>query len=109
MAYRKVATLQEVWIGEMIPAVLDGTKVLVVRFDDRVCAYQDRCAHLGVPLSQGTLRGDVLICGAHHYEYDARTGQGLNPRCVGLTPLPVRVEGEDILVDAVVPPSGGAR
>ena len=104
MGYRKVATLDDLWIGEMIPAVLDGTRVLVVRLQDGVRAYEDRCVHLGLPLSEGKLAGDVLTCRAHRYEYDARTGQGINPRCVSLKAMAVRVDGRDILVD----PAAGA-
>lgn len=98
MGYRKVATLDEVWIGEMIPAVLDGTRIVILRLGDEIRAYEDRCAHLGLPLSEGKLSGDLLTCGFHHYEYDARTGQGINPRCTRLKPFAVRVEGRDILV-----------
>jgi toluene monooxygenase system ferredoxin subunit len=89
-----ILPLDELWIGDMV--AVGG--VLVVRLEDRVCAYVDRCAHLGVPMSEGTLEGNVLTCRAHHYQYDARTGQGLNPRGVALSPVACRVVDGSVVV-----------
>jgi nitrite reductase/ring-hydroxylating ferredoxin subunit len=62
-------------------------------------AYEDHCPHLGLPLSAGRLDGERLICTGHHWEYDARTGRGINPATVELTELPVIVEKDAVLVD----------
>src|SRR2546422_8304316 len=84
-----------------------GRKVLLVRLDGDVYAYEDRCAHLGVPLSQGTLDGDVLTCSAHHYQYDVRTGRGINPKCVSVSAYPVKIDGSDVFVDPSAPSGEG--
>lgn len=89
----------ELWDGEMRGCTVRGAKVLLVKLDGAVHAYPDRCVHLGVALSEGTLEDGVITCSAHHYQYDARTGQGVNPRAVCLKRLPVRVEGGEIEVD----------
>ena len=99
MAFVVALPEAELWIGEIRGVDLDGRRVLLVRLEDGVHAYEDRCAHLGVPLSRGTLSGCVLTCSAHHFQYDARTGDGINPRSVRLVPLPSRVAAGDILVD----------
>jgi toluene monooxygenase system ferredoxin subunit len=100
MAFHPVMAEDELWDGEMRGQVLAGRKVLVVRLDGQFYAYEDRCAHLGVPLSSGRLDGHVLTCSAHHYQYDARTGTGINPRRCSLSRFSVRVEGGQVLVDA---------
>jgi len=41
----------------------------------------------------------VLTCQAHLWEYDARSGRGINPASARLTPVAVRVEEGNILVD----------
>jgi toluene monooxygenase system ferredoxin subunit len=89
----------ELWVGEMRGFVVNGQRVLLVRTDDAICAYEDRCAHLGVPLSSGKLENGVITCSAHHYQYDARTGRGINPRNVALRVLPSCVRGPDVEVD----------
>jgi toluene monooxygenase system ferredoxin subunit len=88
---------EELWIGEMKGVVVRGRRVLVLRLEEGVFAYEDRCAHLGVPLSEGTLEAGVLTCRAHHFQYDARTGAGINPRDVRLSPVPLRVDAGRIV------------
>jgi toluene monooxygenase system ferredoxin subunit len=109
MAFQPVVTLEELWVGDMISRVVDGQRVLVIRLDDAVHAYADRCVHLGMPLSEGRLDGTVLTCAAHHYRYDVRTGQGVNPRSVCLTAFPVKLEAGQVLVDVTAPSGGGRR
>ena len=89
---KRLMALEELWDGEMRGHAVDGRKVLLVKLDGRVCAYEDRCAHLGVALSEGELIGDEIVCRAHQYRYDARTGCGVNPKSVRLRALPVTIE-----------------
>jgi nitrite reductase/ring-hydroxylating ferredoxin subunit len=99
MAFTKALPREELWLGEMRSCDVAGRRVLVLRLPSGVYAYEDRCAHLRVPLSEGTLRQGVLTCGAHGFEYDAATGRGLNPENVRLVALPVRIDGGHIWVD----------
>jgi toluene monooxygenase system ferredoxin subunit len=103
MALERVASLDELWVGEMRGCSVAGKPVLLVRLDDGVWAYADRCAHLGVALSRGSLQAGVITCSAHHYSYDARTGAGINPRTVCLKALPLQVRDGALYVD----PTGG--
>jgi nitrite reductase/ring-hydroxylating ferredoxin subunit len=99
MSYVPVPGATEIWDGEMRPLEVAGRRVLVLRTGGELRAYEDRCAHQGVPLSQGSLCAGVLKCGAHCWEFDAATGAGLNPKGARLKPLPLREEGGQILVD----------
>ena len=105
---KRLMALEELWDGEMRGHAIDGRKVLLVKLDGRVCAYEDRCAHLGVALSEGELVGEVhdahtklrrIVCRAHQYRYDARTGCGVNPKSVSLRALPVTIEDGMIAVE----------
>jgi toluene monooxygenase system ferredoxin subunit len=40
-----------------------------------------------------------LTCGAHEWQFDARTGRGVNPASACLHRYPVRLDGEQIFVD----------
>jgi toluene monooxygenase system ferredoxin subunit len=100
MAFERAALIDELWDGEMAARTVGGRKVLLVRLGESIHAYEDRCAHLGVALSEGQLEDRVITCSAHHYQYDALTGRGVNPRAVCLTRFPVRVEAGAIWVDA---------
>lgn len=95
----------ELWIGEMRAARAGGQRVLLVRLEQGVCAYSDRCPHLGYPLSEGSLEGGVITCAAHHHSFDAETGRGINPQKPCLKQLPTRLESGRIWVDATPPPA----
>jgi toluene monooxygenase system ferredoxin subunit len=97
--FRRVAAQDALWAGEMRPVEVDGRRVLLVNVDGRINAFEDRCAHKGVPLSQGRLRGAELVCWAHEWQYDACTGEGTNPRGVSVRRFPVEVRDGDIWVD----------
>ena len=103
MAFQKVAIVDDVWSGELLPLVVAGKKVFLVNIEGAIYAYADRCAHLGVPLSEGRVRGSVLTCRAHHWEYDLCTGQGCNPATVRLQAFAVKIVAGDILVDVEQP------
>lgn len=99
MNCRTALRTQELWIGEMVGLELGGRRVLIVNVDGTICAYEDRCLHKSLPLSQGRLVGNRLVCRAHEWEFDACTGQGINPSGVVLRRYGVRVEAGEILVD----------
>jgi len=89
----------ELWEGEMLGVRLAETDLLLVKLGEaRVHAYEDRCPHAGARLSEGMLSGTTLRCRAHHWDFDVRTGEGINPRNCKLTRIPVRVEGGAVLV-----------
>jgi len=98
----RVLAEEELWIGEMRRVELRGDALLVVRLEDGVCVYHDRCPHQGYPLSEGTLEGNVLTCRLHRHTFDAGSGQGINPRAACLTSVPSRVEGGQVLVEPLV-------
>jgi toluene monooxygenase system ferredoxin subunit len=99
MSFQRVAALDDLWSGDMSTCVVDRVSVLLVRVDDDVYAYEDRCAHLGVPLSRGRLVGCTLTCSAHEWQYDVTTGRGVNPERARLRRFPVRVEDGHVAVD----------
>src|SRR5882757_3114405 len=99
MAFQKVAKMEDLWSGEMLGLEVNGERVLLVNVDNRIYAYADICPHQKSPLSEGTLTNKILRCERHHWEFDVCSGSGVNPRSACLKLFPIRVDGEDILVD----------
>ena len=99
MAFRKVATLDELWDGEMTVLEIEEHVVLLVNVNGAIRAYADSCPHLGTRLSQGSLQRNVLTCATHGWEFDASAGQGINPKTACLKSFAVKVENGDILID----------
>jgi toluene monooxygenase system ferredoxin subunit len=91
-------TLDDIWAGEMRAVNLGATDILLCNLDGMLVAYEDRCPHLASPLSEGVLSDGVLTCAAHEWEFDVRTGRGVNPASACLHRYPVRVDDEQIFV-----------
>jgi toluene monooxygenase system ferredoxin subunit len=99
MSFLDALEASELWVGELRQVRLPCGRVLLLRTDAGVFAYEDRCPHLGLPLSAGTLEGDTLTCSAHQFQFDATTGQGKNPSCLRLRAYPVECKAGVIRVD----------
>ena len=99
MGFQKVAKIEDLWSGEMLGLEVNGEPILLVNVDNRIYAYADSCPHQKSRLSEGTLTDKILRCGTHHWEFDVCSGSGVNPRNACLKLFPIRVDGDDILVD----------
>jgi nitrite reductase/ring-hydroxylating ferredoxin subunit len=64
--------------GTMIRAHAGDADVLLARRHGRVCALVHSCAHMGGPLSEGTLKDDSVVCPWHGSEYALDDGTVLN-------------------------------
>jgi toluene monooxygenase system ferredoxin subunit len=104
MAFHRVMAETELWAGEMLGRCVGGQPVLLLNVDGKICAFEDRCRHQGVALSEGRLAGGVLTCRAHEWQYDAVTGRGLNPAEAQLRPIAVKIEAGAIWVDVAERP-----
>lgn len=62
----------------MRKATIDDASFLVVRQKQRVCALAHPCAHLGGPLSEGTLKDGSVVCPWHGSEFSLDDGHVLN-------------------------------
>ena len=52
-----------------------GLPVLLIRKDAQVYALENRCAHMGCPLTAGKLEGNILQCPCHDWSFDIRDGR----------------------------------
>ena len=79
----------------------DEEAVALIRLDDgSVRAVIDVCSHEDYPLSEGWVEDHTIECALHGSRFDLLTGQPDSPPAVRPVRIfPVRVEGEDVLVD----------
>lgn len=99
MSFELAIHQDELWDGEMRSLNIRGDKIVLIRFNNQIYAYEDRCVHKSVPLSQGQLQGNVMTCKAHHWQFDVCSGKGLNPQDMQLRSFPIRLDGEKIYIE----------
>ena len=66
-------------------------KVLILKVDGQLHAYDGVCPHQSAPLVEGRFDGHVLTCRAHEWTFDACTGKGINPKGACLRKYPVKI------------------
>lgn len=99
VAFEKVTSLQDLWSGELTGARVGNKSILLVNIGGEVFAYENRCVHQAALLSEGSLQGHVLTCRLHEWQYDARSGGGINPARIQLERYAVEIREDDVFVD----------
>jgi 3-phenylpropionate/trans-cinnamate dioxygenase ferredoxin subunit len=95
----KVAEVSDLEDGELLAVEVDGEPVCLVKVDGDVYAFAGECTHIGGPLDEGELDGDVLTCPWHGARFNVRTGKVLRgPARQDIPTYEVRVDNDDILV-----------
>jgi nitrite reductase/ring-hydroxylating ferredoxin subunit len=74
MGFEKVAQIEDIPGGRGLRVHLRGIEVGLFRVGDDVYAMENACPHAGDPLSEGVLDGCVIVCEAHGWDFDVRTG-----------------------------------
>jgi phenylpropionate dioxygenase-like ring-hydroxylating dioxygenase large terminal subunit len=65
------AWADELKSGELLARTICGDQIVFWRdAAGKVCAVEDRCCHRLYPLSKGSVKGDLIKCGYHGFEYD---------------------------------------
>lgn len=102
MALRvRVCRLADVVPGELRAFAVKGVTwpVIVTYDEDALVACAGVCPHEDVALVDGYLDGHTLICPAHAYAYDLRTGACAHDRHLHLRRYPITVVGDEVWVD----------
>ena len=99
--YVKVATVDDIQLGERVLIELDGIRIAIFNLDGTYYAIEDTCTHDGGPLVEGEiLDGRQIQCPRHGARFDIRTGAALTMPAFEPTPTyEVQVDGEDIYVE----------
>jgi len=93
LQWSPVATLGDLWEGEMIDVEVGDELVLLVHLaGGDIRAYQGYCPHQRTTLADGKLDGHILTCAAHSWQFDLSTGEGVNPKSCQLHRYQVKVE-----------------
>jgi 3-phenylpropionate/trans-cinnamate dioxygenase ferredoxin subunit len=98
----KVASVQDIPENEARAFEYDGRRIAVYNVGGQLYATTDICSHAYAELSEGFLDADdcTIECPLHGSRFDIRTGAVLSlPAFEPIAVYPVRVEGEDVLVE----------
>lgn len=88
----------EIYEGEAKLINKSGYEILVVNVSGEFRAYYARCAHAFGLLEPSSFDGEKITCPVHLWEYDAKTGESINPEGSSLFQLELKIEDNRIYV-----------
>jgi nitrite reductase/ring-hydroxylating ferredoxin subunit len=97
--FSAVARLEDLQLDQPHGVIVDGQEICILRTEDEVLAFDDRCPHRGHPLSAASCGDGVLRCALHGWEFSVPDGQAVSPRApFGLVKHEVRIVNDVIEV-----------
>ncbi len=100
--FRAVVPLAELPPGAARAVEVSGLKIALFNVRGEIFAVENRCPHHGVPLDDGVVRGNIVLCSMHGAEFDLRTGKHLSlPATCDIASYVVRVN--DQMIEVAVP------
>jgi len=97
----KVSALSEFQPGAMKLLSLAGIGLAVFNIDGRFYAIRNRCPHEGGPVATGPLKGTIITCPRHGWQFDLTTGQATNRGAFSVKTYPVVVKEDAVYVELV--------
>jgi 3-phenylpropionate/trans-cinnamate dioxygenase ferredoxin subunit len=104
MSFSRACGVEDVEPGKPHAVTVDGVDVALVRDGEDFYAIFDECSHAAIPLSEGEVDGCLVECWLHGSTFDLRTGKPtIPPASEPVEIYPVKVDGDDLLVDVENP------
>ena len=86
-------------VGRVAEASVEGVQFCLANVNGDLSALDNTCPHRQGPLGQGWIEGEAVICPWHSWAFHAKTGVAEYPAGERVKVFPLRVDGEDVLVD----------
>src|SRR5436190_348812 len=99
MPFVRVGSLAAFPPGSVMEALVGDGTYAICHAGGEVHALDGICPHAGGPLGHGALHGTTLVCPWHAWEYDCRIGAIEMDDDLVLAKFPVKIQGDDILID----------
>ena len=78
MSQTEVTKSEQVVAGSVHVVSAGGRSIGLTRVDGKVCAFENKCPHLGLPLAKGKLEGSAITCPWHGSKFDVCSGKNVN-------------------------------
>ena len=95
----KIADAEELREEGRLLARADGRAIALFYHDGEHRAVDNRCPHMGFPLTEGTVDDGVLTCHWHHARFELSCGDTFDPWADDVQSFPVEERDGDVYVD----------
>jgi nitrite reductase/ring-hydroxylating ferredoxin subunit len=95
----RVASVADVPPGSAKEVMAGEQVVALFNVEGAFYALDGICPHAGGPLGEGTLRGTIITCPWHGWQFDVTNGRNCLNSKMCQPQFPARIEGDDVLVE----------
>ena len=85
--------------GSVMEVEAEGVAICLANVNGRLAALDNWCPHRRGPLGAGWIEGEAVVCPWHSWAFNVKTGLADYPVHERVEVFPLRLEGEDVLVD----------
>ena len=77
--------------GRCLPLTVKKHPIVLFSYNSKYYALDNRCPHMGFPLSQGTVKDGILTCHWHHARFDLHNGGTFDQWAGDVESYPVQI------------------
>lgn len=93
-----VSTLEDLKIKGRLSINVHGHDLVIFYHNNQVYALDNRCPHMGFPLSRGSTKDGILTCDWHHARFDLKSGGTFDLWAGDVAAFPVQVHDDKVWV-----------
>jgi nitrite reductase/ring-hydroxylating ferredoxin subunit len=82
-------------VGGCLSIQIQKHTVALFYHNSKVYAVDNRCPHMGFPLSRGTVKNNILTCHWHHARFDLNSGGTFDQWAGDVRSFPVAIRNEN--------------
>ncbi|MDX1747739.1 MAG: Rieske 2Fe-2S domain-containing protein, partial [Halobacteriales archaeon] len=98
-SYVNVASAERAREDSPIVVQAGGRSLGLFHHEGQFFATDNRCPHMGFPLTEGTVENGVLTCPWHHARFELSCGDTFDPFADDVRTYPVEIRDGDVYVD----------
>ncbi len=93
------ARAEDIPEGGIVAVNVNGHAIALAKSEGAIRAVDNRCPHMGYPLSEGSIHNGLIICHWHHARFDLASGCTFDPFADDVHSYPVDVQDGEIYVN----------
>lgn len=75
-----------------IVSLPNGSQIALFKIDGKIYALENACPHMGGPLGEGEIEGDLVTCPWHGWQFNIKDGANVNGLGDDASSLKIKVE-----------------
>tara|TARA_Y100000310_G_scaffold302635_1_gene340155 strand:- start:13734 stop:14042 length:309 start_codon:yes stop_codon:yes gene_type:complete len=94
----EICNKEEIQEGQCKIVNVEDKQIALFNVKGEICAIDNKCAHMGGPLGEGTLEEDIVTCPLHGWKYNVKDGIGPENPNAKVQKYEIKVEDNKVMI-----------